>query len=160
MNKQIISKIVIRAPGFQRLVSSIYYFDIPGVSEMLKNDEMVLCLVNSYPTAHFPTTCIANIISIVNKTLKCYIEHGEKINEQFCKIFFMETRFNEKPENKITHSSEKRMKEVADLNIKFYDLSRKIKGKKIKCACQVIDVKTHKFHPESEFVEFSVEYSP
>ena len=71
-------------------------------------------------------------------------------------LYPLQQIFNELSQNEIKCDLNKRGKEVVDMSKSFYELSKQIQGKTVEYSCEKVNIYFHGFHPESEFVAFSV----
>ena len=148
--------IVIRAAAFHRLVANIAGFTLQDVSNIFGDDYILHYLANSSPESCFPTSDLKSVADIIYKVLQCYFKHGDKIHEKFSMLYPMQQIFNELSQNEKKYDLNKRGKEVADMSKSFYELSKQIQGKTVEYSCEKVNIEFHGFHPESEFVAFSV----
>jgi hypothetical protein len=167
--------IIIRAAAFWRLVANIYVLTLNNpenfIGKVEKNyfpnleekDETRMVLVPIVYRMHvskdtalsiFPTTNMEMLAKAILKVVRCYAS----VPEIYTKINLLSASHDTVSilaPNQMSSSSI-RAKEVKELNENIYLLSQTIPEKLLDVTAKLVNVTGHGFHPESEFVRFSI----
>jgi hypothetical protein len=102
----------------------------------------------------FPTNNADYLSNEIMKIIRCYIAAPE-IYTKIAMCYAIQTIGSELFSS-ITTNMNIRAREIQDLNLALYNISKKIIGQKVVAFANFIKVHSHQFHRESQFLEFIV----
>lgn len=155
--------IQIRAPALQRLGMNLLTFEnttpsIKSAIEKLDIDFYVFVYPNNYGIlSEFPTSDAISLSNELMKIIHCYIEAPE-IYTKIAMCYTIQTVGSSifSIKDSITTNMNIRAREIQDLNLALYNISKKIIGQKVVASANFIKVHSHQFHRDSQFIEFIV----
>jgi hypothetical protein len=157
----VISSTTIRAPTFWRVVAIIdpCFLDFESsefggrVLESIKQDRMQrACTL-------FPTKDVHELAASIIILARCYQKHPEIFNKikMLCMATFATAMMSSLAENaKSLSATEKRAKEIYDLNDYMFKLGEKISGIDVYPMVKLMKPGFNELHPDSEFAFFCV----
>jgi hypothetical protein len=153
----------IRAPALQRLGMNLLTFSntTPSIKSSIEKegiDFYVFVYPNNYGIlSEFPTKDANSLSNEIMKIIRCYISSPE-IYTKIAMCYTMQAVGSAIFSNITTKEigMNIRAREIQDLNLALYKISKKILGKEVDATANFIHVHSHNFHHDSQFVEFIV----
>jgi hypothetical protein len=163
-------------PMFEKLRSSVIdeTSEIDEISEIGLEEMKRLYPNSGFAVAYFPKSdlevILRSITTIIHmyhafpqihgkiETCYCFQKILTKSDEVFRKL---QTTVDPHPEQALLGSAESRNKrglEIKELSAWFYDVSQKVNGKTYNASVIFVKKTEHGFHPESDFVECTVNF--
>lgn len=153
----------IRAPALQRLGANLLTISntTPSIKSAIEK-EGIDFYVFVYPKnfgflSEFPTKDVNSLSNEIMKIIRCYITAPE-IYTKIAMCYTMQTVgsaiFSNLNAKEIGMNI--RAREIQDLNLALYNISKKIVEQEVVACAKFIKVLNHPFHYESQFIEFIV----
>jgi hypothetical protein len=157
----------IRAPAFVRWITTIndtfmnvcdnlsrFDSENPDLIEIVR-----LMISRGGASAEFPvkdTEILADMLLMVAR----FYATQEKVKTKFnmCTVIQLMGTVSTSMKREYFAEKNKRARECADLNNRLYEIGNKIKDKEVQASVEIVDVKDHGFHPNSEFILFKVKF--
>ena len=163
-------EVIIRAPTFTRLIKHISDFKkttnmfddvLIDTTKEIANDDLNEIFKNIFNEANiyqtFPVNDMDMLSGLFMKVIRFYVNEGG-LHNKIIMCYAMQKSFGLWMQSEELYEKSKRSEEVVELNNKFYELSKKIKGQIVNTTAEITTNNCHEFSPNSEFVKFTVSY--